>query len=194
LTLSNRGCFLVIAVKDNWSQQVQQQLSNTHLTCYVLPGSSTWLYLEALFPLFRLFSKQHGVNKNVHCWPQLTGIFRLFPPGTSQTFSRQVNCFQRKYLSAPIAASVLPLAGGGCWSTDAEQWYVWLTRFRGGVGGPSGVSPTGPPISFMKRFTHNVCFDFSQNIFSYFVCSSQLVLKIWKVSICIFIKLSNTNL
>ena len=54
------------------------------------------------------------------------------------------------------------------------------------VGGPSGVSPIGPPMSIMKRFTPHVRWKLLlillKNIFSYFVCSSQLVLKIWKVS------------
>ena len=54
------------------------------------------------------------------------------------------------------------------------------------VGGPSGDFPIGPPIPIMKRFTSSVCFNFLLLLlkvsFSLFVCSRQLVLKIWKVS------------
>ena len=55
--------------------------------------------------------------------------------------------------------------------------------FPGGVGGPSGVSPIGPPISIMKRFTPHVRWKLLLILLKIsFVCSGQLVLKIWKVS------------
>ena len=177
--------FLELLPKTIAKSQLKASPRITHLTCcaFVIDHSVTFwscFFFTCFQEILKLANEGPVLSASTY-----GHLLALLPAQAWPSLSKFISS-KDSYLAVPIAASILPLAGGRC-SKDAELWHVlWFTRFRGCVGGPSGDFPIGPPIPIMKRFTSSVCFNFLLLLlkvsFSLFVCSRQLVLKIWKVS------------
>ena len=143
-----------------------KQARITYLTCYVFRrspnsvpcGRSPPTSSIVLSPLLHLFFKTTWSKQERALSVSTYGHLLAFSPAQAQPPLGKVITSKESYLAASIAASVLSLAGGEIDRCRTTTRVVYT--FPGGVGGPHGVFPIGPPISIMKRFTSSVCFNF----------------------------------